>query len=121
MINIKRVYEQPSDDDGKRVLVDRLWPRGLSKERAEIDQWAKEVAPSDKLRKWFKHDPKKWEAFRKRYRAELEGNLRAKKILKSIADDSKIGRVTLLYGARSKNYNNAIVLKDLIVELAGTE
>lgn len=112
-IRLKRAYDPPSKQDGQRVLVDRLWPRGLKKQDADIDYWLKEVAPSSELRKWFGHDPQKWETFRKRYRRELQDNPQAFKQLKSLADQ---GRVTLLYAARDQKHNQAVVLKQILMD-----
>jgi uncharacterized protein YeaO (DUF488 family) len=111
MIQLKRVYEKPSRNDGLRVLVDRLWPRGLTKERAAVDLWLKEVAPSTELRKWFGHDPARWRQFEARYRKELSGKKDALKLLKQ---QSKQGAVTLLFGARDQEHNEAIVLKKVL-------
>ena len=105
-VRIKRVYERPGKGDGKRILVDRLWPRGLTKEKAGIDLWLKEVAPSTALRKWFGHDPEKWTEFKKRYRLELKNNKGGVDILK---EQAKTGIVTLVYGARDKEHNEAVV------------
>jgi len=107
---LKRVYEAPADDDGLRVLVDRLWPRGLSKDKAKVDLWLKDVAPSDALRREFHARPERWEDFRGAYRAELEGNP-AFDELRALAAKR---RVTLLFGARDEVHNNAVVLKDLL-------
>ncbi len=109
-IKIKRVYEKPGKEDGKRILVDRLWPRGLTKEKAGIDLWLKEIAPSTELRKWFGHDPEKWKEFKKRYSDELNKNEEQVSLLK---EQLKKGSVTLVYGAKDKEYNEAIVLKEL--------
>lgn len=109
MIKIKRVYEGPSNEDGFRVLVDRLWPRGLSRDRAKVDLWLKDIAPSDKLRKWFAHDPEKWGEFKRRYFEELKG----KKELDLIIEKAH-GRVALLYGAKDEKHNNAAALKEYI-------
>lgn len=114
MVKIKRVYELPSPADGRRILVDRLWPRGLSRERAGIHEWAKEVAPSDRLRRWFGHDPKKWAEFEKRYQEEL---LQHGTLLEELARRARRQTVTLLYGARDSEHNNAVVLKELLEEL----
>src|SRR5690349_5207509 len=111
MIKFKRVYEVASPDDGLRVLVDRLWPRGLTKERAAIDCWFKDVAPSAELRKWFDHDPAKWKQFQVRYRKELEEK---KEALKELKQKSKGHTVTLLYGARDEEHNEAVVLQQLL-------
>jgi uncharacterized protein YeaO (DUF488 family) len=111
MIKLKRVYENPSPDDGLRVLVERLWPRGLTKERAAVDLWLKDVAPSPELRKWFGHDPAKWEQFQKRYAAELKEKKDAVNLLKR---KSKEGMVTLLYAARDQEHNGALMLKKVL-------
>jgi len=112
MIQLKRVYEEPSRTDGLRILVDRLWPRGLSKERAAVDLWLKDVAPSTELRKWFGHDPARWKEFQTRYRKELRENQDAVKLLK---EKCKADTVTLLYGARDEQHNEALVLKNILV------
>jgi len=108
-LNIKRVYEKPDKQDGKRVLVDRLWPRGLTKEKADIDLWLKGIAPTTELRKWFNHDAAKWEEFQKRYRNELNNNKEQVSLLK---EQLKKGIVTLVYGARDEEHNEALVLKE---------
>lgn len=110
-LKIKRVYEKPDKEDGMRILVDRLWPRGLTKERAKADLWLKEIAPSTTLRKWFNHDPKKWVEFRKKYLKELKGNEKQLAILKECI---KKGAVTLVYAARDEKYNEAQVLEELL-------
>src|SRR5664280_1689967 len=107
---IKRVYELPDKHDGRRILVDRLWPRGLTKEKASIDLWLKDIAPSAELRKWFGHDPEKWKEFRKRYRHELKEDEEPMTLLK---DKIKKGMVTLVYGANDEEHNQAVVLKEL--------
>ena len=109
---VKRVYEAPSPDDGFRVLVDRLWPRGLSKSTARVDLWLKEVAPSDALRRWFGHDPRRWEEFRRRYFAELEGKKDLVRVL--IDAEREHGTVTLLYSARDALRNNAVALLEYL-------
>ena len=109
-IKIKRVYEKPGKEDGKRILVDRLWPRALTKEKASIDLWMKEIAPSTELRKWFGHDPKKWKEFGKRYSDELKKNEEQVSLLK---EQLKKETVTLVYGARDEEHNEAVVLKEL--------
>ncbi|MHA6688581.1 DUF488 domain-containing protein [Mesorhizobium sp. A556] len=106
-VAIKRVYEPPAEDDGQRVLVDRLWPRGLSKEKLDLALWLKEIAPSTELRKWFDHDPAKWAEFQKRFRVELDDNAEAVKELRALIAK---GKVTLLYGAHDEEHNNAVVL-----------
>lgn len=110
-LRIKRVYEPPDKGDGKRILVDRLWPRGMAKAKAGVDLWLKEIAPSAELRKWFGHDPGKWAEFKKRYRAELEENDEQAALLK---EEIKKGTVTLLYGARDEEHNDAVVLLDFL-------
>jgi uncharacterized protein YeaO (DUF488 family) len=110
-IKIKRVYEQPDKEDGERILVDRLWPRGLTKEKAGVDLWLKEIAPSTELRKWFHHDPKKWKSFRGRYETEIRHKDDLIKLLKQKATE---GRITLLYGARDEKHNEALVLKEFL-------
>lgn len=109
-MKIKRVYEKPDKDDGLRILVDRLWPRGLTKEKASIDLWLKEIAPSTELRKWFGHDPDKWDEFRKRYREELNKN---KEVSSLLTEKLKQGEFTLVYGSRDEEHNEVLVLKEL--------
>lgn len=111
MVRIKRVYEKASDDDGIRVLVDRLWPRGVKKEDLKIDRWANELAPSNAVRKEFCHDPEKWQAFRKAYLAELQGHKEEIAELREIARNETL---TLLYAAKDETLNNAVVLLDAI-------
>lgn len=108
-IRIKRVYDEPIHEDGKRILVDRLWPRGLTKQEAQVDLWLKDIAPSTELRKWFDHDPSKWAEFKKRYLSELKKNNRAVQTLKC---ELKKGRVTLVYGAKDKEHNDAVVIQE---------
>ncbi len=110
-IKIKRVYEKPSKEDGTRILVDRLWARGLTKEKAAIDLWLKDIAPSTELRKWFAHDPKKWSEFRKKYLQELKENKEQVSIIK---EHLKKGTVTLVYGAKDEEHNEAQVLEELL-------
>jgi uncharacterized protein YeaO (DUF488 family) len=111
MIRVKRVYDKPAPSDGSRLLVDRIWPRGLKKNGLALDGWIKEVAPSDRLRKWFGHDPKKWKEFRKRYFAEL----RVKpETWQPIRESARRSDVTLLYGARDSERNNAVALRDFL-------
>ena len=114
MIRTKRIYEQPSMDDGYRVLVDRLWPRGMSKDQAKIDLWLKEIAPSNDLRKWFSHDPEKWEDFKKKYRLELEKNRELLLRIKQIEKEK--GIVTLLYSAKDEVHNQAVALSSILRE-----
>ena len=110
-IKIKRVYEQPASDDGSRILVDRLWPRGLTKEKAHVDLWLKEIAPSRELRIWFGHDPDKWNRFRGRYETEIRNN---NDLVKLLTDKAKAGMVTLLYAARDNKHNEALALKQFL-------
>jgi uncharacterized protein YeaO (DUF488 family) len=106
-IQVKHAYEPPSPNDGVRVLVDRLWPRGLSKARAAVDLWLKDVAPSTALRRWFNHDPRKWSEFRKRYTAELDGNRTVAALLGAV----RRGRVTLLFSTKDPDHNIAVALQ----------
>jgi uncharacterized protein YeaO (DUF488 family) len=115
-IRIKRIYEPAASPDGYRVLVDRLWPRGIKKEEAAIDLWLKEVAPGTELRKWFAHDPQKWEAFKKKYLKELSDNEGLATLLETI-HEHKV--VTLLYGAKDTEHNQAVVLKLYLENLPG--
>jgi uncharacterized protein YeaO (DUF488 family) len=112
MIRVKRVYEEPAKEDGYRILVDRLWPRGLTKERARVDLWIKEIAPSDALRKWYGHEPEKWPEFEKRYRAELA---KKKELLAEIERlEKEHGKVTLLFGRKDEKQNQAVVLASIL-------
>ncbi|KKO19860.1 MAG: hypothetical protein DCC43_01650 [Candidatus Brocadia sp.] len=111
MIGIKRVYEKPDNGDGIRVLIDRLWPRGLKKEDAAIDYWMKEIAPSDTLRKWFAHKEERWQEFKSRYRKELKDK---SELLKQLIDLEKKKKVTLLYAAKDEARNNAEVLLEVL-------
>ncbi|RWB08067.1 MAG: DUF488 domain-containing protein [Mesorhizobium sp.] len=104
---VKRIYEPPAPDDGQRVLVDRIWPRGVSKQDAALALWLKEIAPSDELRKWFGHEPARWAEFQERYRVELDGNGEAVSELRGLISH---GKVTLLYGAHDEVHNNAVAL-----------
>ncbi len=113
MIQIKRVYHEPSPKDGRRILVDRVWPRGCKKERLRLDAWEKDLAPSTVLRKWFGHDPKKWEEFRLRYREELQ-QPEAHSALQELSKLARTQTITLLYGAADTAHNQAVVLKELI-------
>lgn len=112
-IQLKRAYEKPERADGTRILVDRLWPRGLTKEKASIDIWMKDLAPSAELRRWFGHDPRKWRGFRRRYYTELKQRGDQLQLIKSKA---KGERVTLIYGARDREHNEAVVLKQLLMK-----
>lgn len=106
-LSMKRAYEAPAAADGKRILIDRLWPRGVSKEKAHIDLWMKEIAPSTELRKWFGHDPEKWTEFQKRYKKELAANA---ELVNSIRKLAKAETVTLVYSAKDEAHNDAVVL-----------
>lgn len=111
MIKLKRAYEPPARGDGTRVLVDRIWPRGVSKGAAALDHWLKEVAPSTELRRWFGHDPARWTEFRRRYRSELAQHPEALAGLRRLA---RGGPLTLVYGARDTEHNEAVVLRELL-------
>ncbi|QHI69011.1 DUF488 domain-containing protein [Tichowtungia aerotolerans] len=112
-IKIKRIYEEASAADGWRVLVDRLWPRGVRREEAQLDEWAKEVTPSDALRKWYGHDPGKWDEFSKKYRAELEEKTdELTKLLESCPEKT----MTLLFAAKDETHSHAVVLKEVLDE-----
>ena len=108
MIKLKRIYEKPLKEDGIRILVERLWPRGFTKERAAINLWLKDIAPSSELRKWFGHDPARWEEFRNRYWAELTEK---KELSASLKQKSKQGTVTLIYSSSDEKHNSAVALK----------
>ena len=110
-IKLKRVYEEPNISDGKRVLVERLWPRGLSKDKAQVDLWLKEAAPTTELRKWFSHDPAKWDEFKTRYFKELGGNPEA---LETIIDILKNETITFVFASKEETYNNSAALKEYI-------
>jgi uncharacterized protein YeaO (DUF488 family) len=111
MIKLKRVYEPASKDDGFRILVERLWPRGMSKQRAQVDLWLKEIAPSPELRSWYAHDVEKWDEFKKRYQTELHKNPAVEE-LKSILHDHET--VTFVYAAHDEEHNSALVLKEFL-------
>ena len=115
-ISCKRIYEAYEETDGFRILVDKLWPRGMKKENAEIDLWAKEITPSDELRKWFSHIPEKYDEFKKRYRQELSENSASRKFKDLCIEKLNDNNVTLLYAAKSEKYNHAVVLKDWLEE-----
>ena len=112
-IRTKRVYEAPAKGDGARILVDRLWPRGFSKEKAQVDLWLKDIAPSTALRKWFAHDVAKWDEFRRRYARELDANADAVETLRAHAGR---GAVTLVYGAKDEEHNQAAVLEAYLTD-----
>ena len=111
MIRLKRAYESAASDDGARFLVERLWPRGIKKEALPLRAWVKEVAPSDSLRRWFGHDPKKWKEFRRRYFAELDRNAAA---VEPLLEAARQGDVTLVYSAHDTEHNNAVALRDYL-------
>lgn len=111
-VKLKRAYESPTDVDGKRVLVDQLWPRGVRKTDAAIDYWMKELAPSTELRKWFAHDPSRWEEFRRRYAAEIEAH---REEFDRLSDLALKGPITLVYAARDETHNDAVVLRELLL------
>ena len=116
MFQIKRIYDEPSVDDGYRILVDRLWPRGVSKARAKVDLWLKEVTPTNKLRKWYSHDPKKWSEFQRMYKNELKDRLDALDKIKQIEKKEKI--VTLVYAAKDNKHTHALVLLDALKKIS---
>ena len=113
MIKIKRAYDPVSSDDGKRILVDRLWPRGIKKDHAAIDEWVKDIAPSTELRKWYSHDPAKWGEFKKRYKIELKDKIG---IVDRLRQESKKRTITFLFSAKATELNNAVALKEFIEE-----
>jgi uncharacterized protein YeaO (DUF488 family) len=115
-LKLKRAYEPPSPDDGARILIDRLWPRGISKAKAALDEWFKDIAPSNELRKWFNHDPARWTEFRRRYAKEVHRN---KELLEELRARARKGRVTLVYSAHDEQHNDAIELRDLILKARG--
>ncbi len=119
-IAVKRVYEDPSATDGRRVLVDRLWPRGLSREAARIDDWMRDIAPSAALRQWFAHDPDRWVDFERQYREELDQSAEAAVLLDALAGRCRRGPVTLVYAARDTDHNNAVVLRKILRERLGS-
>jgi uncharacterized protein YeaO (DUF488 family) len=110
-VRIKRIYDPPDSDDGYRVLIDHVWPRGVSRERAQLDEWARTLAPSDELRKWFDHRPPRFADFRARYRAELAAQ---SELVDNLRQRAASGRVTVLYAARDREHNNAVVLAELL-------
>ncbi len=120
MIRLKRVYDPPDPGDGRRFLVERFWPRGMKKERLSLDAWVRDVAPSDALRRWFAHDPKKWEEFQRRYFAELD---RKPEAWRPLLEAARQGTITLLYSARHLEHNNAVALRAYLkkkLDLAGS-
>jgi len=115
MIKIKRIYDPPASGDGFRILVDRLWPPGMSKEKAKVDLWLKDIAPTDDLRKWFSHDPEKWNSFKSKYKKELESNMGLLHKIKQIEKEKRI--VTLLYAAKDEKHNDAVALSAFLEKL----
>ncbi len=111
MIRLKRAFEGPFDEDGYRVLVDRLWPRGVSREDAALDRWMKELAPSGELRRWFDHDPDRWEEFRERYWRELDAK---RELVEEVLRTAREGPLTLVYAAQDRERNNAVALKEYL-------
>ncbi len=111
MVQVKRIYDPASSEDGKRIYVDRLWPRGLKKSDALFDEWLKEISPSNELRKWYGHDPAKWQEFKKRYKKELEDK---KETLERVRKEAKRRNITLLYSTRETERNTAIALKEFL-------
>jgi uncharacterized protein YeaO (DUF488 family) len=111
MVKLKRAYERPARTDGRRVLVERLWPRGLRKEDARIAEWLRDLAPSDGLRRWYGHAPERWPEFRRRYRAELRRPAR-RRLLEALADEARRGTITLVYAARDTERNSAVVVRE---------
>ncbi|NEZ02685.1 DUF488 domain-containing protein [Wenzhouxiangella sp. XN201] len=115
-IRLRRIYDDPAKDEGRRVLVDRIWPRGISRDEAGLDRWFKELAPSTELRKWFGHDPKLWAAFKQKYRKELKDQDKREK-LEELAELAASGPVTLLFGAKDTEHNQAVVLREALEEM----
>jgi uncharacterized protein YeaO (DUF488 family) len=111
-VRLKRAYEPAAEGDGTRILVDRLWPRGVAKKDAAIDRWAKDLSPSAELRKWFGHDPRRWPEFRRRYRAELRAHPEQLDELRALA---RLGPVTLVYAARDEEHNDAVALREMLL------
>lgn len=112
MFKVKRIYDAATPEDGYRVLVDRIWPRGMSKQKAHVDLWMKEIGPSDRLRKWFGHDPKRWDEFQKRYRGELKKNSELVDELRRFEKEHRT--VTLVYSARDDQHNQAVALREFM-------
>ena len=115
-IRLKRAYDEPAQNDGYRILVDRVWPRGISKKESRLDEWLKNIAPSTELRKWFDHDPAKWEQFLERYFRELDGHKQAIDKLITLATN---GRLTLVFAAKDRDHNNAVALKKYVMKKMG--
>lgn len=118
MIKVKRVYEDPAPEDGRRFLVDRLWPRGLKKETLQLDGWLKEVAPSNELRRWFDHDPDRWDEFKERYATELDDKPEG---WRPLLEAAQLGDVSLVYAARDQEHNNAVALQAYLQEKLAAE
>lgn len=112
-VRLKRAYEPPSPDDGTRILIDRLWPRGIRKTDAAVDEWMKEIAPSTELRKWFGHDPERWQEFRRHYQSEIRRHPDEFERLRALAQH---GRITLVFSAHDEAHNDAVVLKDMLLD-----
>jgi len=115
-IRLKRAYDDPARDDGSRVLVDRLWPRGVSREDAHLDEWMKEIAPTSDLRRWFGHDPDKWKEFKRKYFKELDDR---EELVRKLLDMAAERTLTLVYGAKDEEHNNAVALKKYLEKKAG--
>lgn len=113
-MKMKRVYEEPSEEDGRRVLVDRVWPRGVSKEKAQLDEWMKAIAPSTELRKWFGHRPERFDAFKEKYEKELEESMERQEAANQLRDWSEEGTVTLVYAAKDEVHNHVVVLRNFL-------
>lgn len=113
MLKVKRIYDSPSRADGVRILVDRVWPRGFTKDKAHVDEWRRDLGPSDALRKWFAHDPGKWDEFRRRYREELRANGRWTGLM-AIAERAKKETVTLVFSAKDEAHNQAVALREMV-------
>lgn len=118
MIKLKRMYSLPDEEDGERYLVDRMWPRGVSKDQADLTDWLKDLAPSDALRRWFGHDPERWGEFRRRYKLELHAEVK-EKLIRKLANKAQNGTITLTYAAKDTEHNNAVVLKEVIENQLG--
>lgn len=116
MIKLKRAYEPATRNDGRRVLVDRLWPRGVGKEAAKIAEWLRDLAPSPALRRWYGHDPARWTEFKRRYRAELRSPAR-RRLLEALADEARRGTVTLVYAARDEERNSALIVREALEKI----
>jgi len=114
-IRIRRAYDPPLPEDGRRLLVERLWPRGVKKEKLYLNAWLRELAPSDQLRRWFKHDPDRWNDFRRRYREELRGT-RQQQLIDELAEQASRRNVTLIFSTREERFNNAVALREIIEE-----